>query len=113
MLFFIFMKVYSLEKVGFNIGFQIHVFIILTFFTYEELNINGIFHILKVPEPPGEDHLPNPAILPSLPDEVELAAMALRAIDNTEEYQIEDDFMNVVTSGHRVLPQDKHEDREE
>ena len=37
--------------------------------------------------------------------------MAMRATDNTEENQREDDYENVVTSGYRVLPQNKHVDR--
>ena len=42
-----------------------------------------------------------------------MAAMAMRATDNTEEDQREDDYENVVTSRYRVLPQDKHVDRQE
>ena len=58
-------------------------------------------------EPLGEDHLPHPVTLPSLP-EVRLAATTMRATDNTEEDQREDNYMNVVTSEYRILPQDKH-----
>ena len=64
-------------------------------------------------EPLGEDHLPTPVTLPSLPEKVQLAAMAMRATDNTEENQREDDYENVVTNEYRVLPQDKHVDRQE
>ena len=32
----------------------------------------------------------------------------MRAINNTEKDQRKDDYENVVTSGYRVLPQDKH-----
>ena len=59
----------------------------------------------------GEDHLPIPATLPSLPEEVELAAMAMRAIYKTWEDQRDNNCKNVVTSGYRILPQDKHVDR--
>ena len=59
----------------------------------------------------GEDHLPIPETLPSLPDEIELAAMAMRAIYNTGKDQRDNDCMNVVTSGYKILPQDIHVDR--
>ena len=38
MLFCILMKTFSLERVGFNIGLQVHLSIILTFSIYKELN---------------------------------------------------------------------------
>ena len=69
--------------------------------------------IEEVSEPLGEDHLPTPATLPSLPEQVQLVAMAVRATDNTEKVQREDGYESVVTSGNRVLPQDKHVDRQD
>ena len=74
---------------------------------------NAAFKFGGGSEPLGEDHLPIPATLPSLPEEVELAATDMRATVNTEEDQRENDYKNVVTSGYRVLPQNKHVDRQE
>ena len=64
-------------------------------------------------EPLGEDHLPTPATLPSMPEDVELAATAMRATDSTEEDQREDDYENVSANEYRVLLQDKYVDRQE
>ena len=51
----------------------------------------GVILYLILSEPLGEDHLPTPATLLSPPEEVELAATAMRATDNTEKDQREKD----------------------
>ena len=65
----------------------------------------SVSKVVGVSEPLGEDHLPTPATLPSLPEGVQLAAKAMRATDNTEKDQRGDDYEIVVTSGYGVLPQ--------
>ena len=59
------------------------------------------------------DSLWEKTIYQSQPEEVELAATDMRATVNTEKDQRENDYKNVVSSGNRVLPQNKHVDRQE